>query len=196
MQSISRFVRATVLGGVFFLLPLALLIFVLRSVVNRVEKWIGPIVSAIDTQAVGGVAVATLVACLLIVIVCFLAGLAASTAPAKRLMAWLEDVLLGKLPPYRMLKGMMQGLTSLETSTDMKPALARIEDAWQLAFVVERLDDGLLTVFVPQAPTPMSGSVYYLTADRVRVLDIPVARALLCVKHMGLGSKELLAGRI
>ena len=52
----------------------------------------------------------------------------------------------------------------------MSVALARIEDAWMLSFVVERHASGLLTVFVPSAPTPAAGSVYYLTEDRVQHL--------------------------
>jgi uncharacterized membrane protein len=37
--------------------------------------------------------------------------------------------------------------------------LARIEDSWQIAFLVERLEGGHVAVFMPGVPNPLSGSV-------------------------------------
>jgi uncharacterized membrane protein len=48
-----------------------------------------------------------------------------------------------------------------------------MDDAWQLAFLVERLAGGHFAVFVPDVPTPNTGAVYFLTEDRVRLVDIP-----------------------
>ena len=39
-----------------------------------------------------------------------------------------------------------------------KPALAEIEEALVPAFIIEELDDGSFTVFVPSAPTPVAGA--------------------------------------
>jgi uncharacterized membrane protein len=74
-------------------------------------------------------------------------------------------------------------------------ALARIEDAWVLSFVVERHPSGLFTVFVPSAPTPAAGSIYYLTAERLKLLDVPVSTAVGCIMRLGIGSHELLDSR-
>jgi hypothetical protein len=74
-------------------------------------------------------------------------------------------------------------------------ALARIEDAWVLSFVVERHPSGLFTVFVPSAPTPAAGSIYYLTAERLKLLDVSVSTAVGCIMRLGIGSHELLDSR-
>jgi uncharacterized membrane protein len=74
-------------------------------------------------------------------------------------------------------------------------ALARIEDAWMLSFVVERHQSGLLTVFVPSATTPAAGSIYYLTEERVKLLDVPVSIAMGCIMRLGIGSHELFDNR-
>jgi uncharacterized membrane protein len=47
---------------------------------------------------------------------------------------------------------------------------------------------------LPQAPTPLAGNVMYLPADRVRPLDISMVKAMAIVKHMGVGSGEVLRG--
>ena len=76
----------------------------------------------------------------------------------------------------------------------MQPALVSIEDGWQIAYLLEPLENGWVTVFLPQAPTPMSGNVMYLPADRVRPLNITMVQAMAIVKHIGVGSAETLRG--
>jgi uncharacterized membrane protein len=74
-----------------------------------------------------------------------------------------------------------------------KPVLAEIEDALVSAFIVEELDDGRLTVFVPSVPTPLAGAVYILSRERVHLVDIPFTEAIKSVSRWGSGSKDLVA---
>jgi uncharacterized membrane protein len=74
-----------------------------------------------------------------------------------------------------------------------KPVLAEIEDALVSAFIVEELDDGRLTVFVPSVPTPLAGAVYILSRERVLLVDIPYTEAIKSVSRWGSGSKDLVA---
>jgi uncharacterized membrane protein len=48
----------------------------------------------------------------------------------------------------------------------------------------------MTTVFVPSAPTPAAGSIYDLTEDRLKLLDVPVSAALGCIMRLGVGSHE------
>ena len=73
------------------------------------------------------------------------------------------------------------------------PALAEIEDALVPAFIIEELEDGRFTVFVPSIPTPLAGAVYVLSRDRVHPLDIPFTQAIQTVSRWGSGAKELVA---
>jgi uncharacterized membrane protein len=74
-----------------------------------------------------------------------------------------------------------------------KPALAEIEEALVPAFIIEELDDGRFTVFVPAAPTPFSGSIYVLTPERVHPVDVPFTHAIKLLSQWGCGTKELVA---
>jgi uncharacterized membrane protein len=74
-----------------------------------------------------------------------------------------------------------------------KPALAEIEEALVPAFIIEELEDGRFTVFVPSVPTPFAGAVYVLTPERVHPVDVPFTHALRSVSRWGSGSKELVA---
>jgi len=61
------------------------------------------------------------------------------------------------------------------------------------AFVVEELDDGRFTVFVPSVPTPFAGAVYILNRERVHLINIPFTQAIQSVSRWGSGSKDLVA---
>ena len=74
--------------------------------------------------------------------------------------------------------------------------LARIEDAWQIAFLIERIDGGHVAVFIPGAPSPWSGSVFVMTEDRIRPLDVPLKAVIQCIERLGAGSNSLLGGNI
>jgi uncharacterized membrane protein len=74
-----------------------------------------------------------------------------------------------------------------------KPALAEIEEALVPAFIIEALDNGSFTVFVPAAPTPFTGSIYILTPERVHPVDVPFTSVIKSLSHWGSGSKELVA---
>ena len=47
-------------------------------------------------------------------------------------------------------------------------------------------------MFVPDAPNPLSGSVFFMGPERVRRTDVPVAAALKCLRQLGAGSHALL----
>jgi uncharacterized membrane protein len=96
------------------------------------------------------------------------------------------------VPGFTFFKTIAQGIAGLEVESELAVALARIEDAWVISFVVERHASGLFTVFVPSAPTPAAGSIYYLTADRLRMLNVPVSAAVACIMRLGVGSRDLL----
>jgi uncharacterized membrane protein len=128
----------------------------------------------------------------MLIVIAIIAGIIAGTAIGKRLMRWTENSFLGGLPQYRLMKSVGEGLVQIESSGSLKPALVNIEDGWQLGYWIEQLQNGWVAVFLPQAPTPMSGNIMYLPANRVRFLDITMVEAMGIVKHMGTGSAKAL----
>jgi uncharacterized membrane protein len=191
--ALSKFLKATIVGGLLFLLPLALILIVLRRALQVAGKVAEPI-SAVLPDALAGAVTATILAVLVLVLISFLAGLVARTRAGRRTMRLVENSLLGGIPQYQLVKGMAEGLAQVENAEGVKPALVNIEDGWQIGYLLEPLENDWVTVFLPQAPTPMSGTVMYLPAHRVRPLDIPMVKAVSIVKHIGVGSGAALQG--
>jgi hypothetical protein len=116
----------------------------------------------------------------------------AQTPLGKRFSRRIEELILGKIPGYTLLRGIIGDPENISGNRELKVALARIDDAWLLSFIVEELPDGMLAVFVPSAPTPTAGNVYMMTEQQVRRLDVPVAAATKCIMQLGVGAGKLL----
>ena len=80
-----------------------------------------------------------------------------------------------------------------ESRDAWQPALVEIEEALVPAFIIEELEDGRFTVFVPSVPTPFAGAVYVLSRDRVHPLDVAFTQAVQAVSRWGSGTKDLVA---
>lgn len=68
------------------------------------------------------------------------------------------------------------------------PALVEIEEAFVPALIIEELEDGSYTVFVPSVPTPMAGALYILARERVHPVDLPIGAALTVFSKWGAGT--------
>jgi len=194
MKAMKEFLKNTIVGGLVFLVPLGLILLVLKQLMGLATKLAAPIAAQLPVSRFAGVAIVTLVAASVLLLMAFLAGMLARTGPGRRLSAWFEESILGSLPQYRMAKSMAEGFAHLESGTGMRPVLLRGDEGWQLAYLIEELPEDWVTVFVPQAPTPMSGNVMYVAAHRLRRLPIAMPVAMKLVKRIGVGSADSLRG--
>ena len=192
--SLTGFLKATIAGGLLFLLPVVVIVIVLKHAMQLAVKVAKPVSDLLPMEAVIGVRGETCLAVLLLIFVSLVAGLVARTNAGKRIMRWSENSLLGGLPQYRLVKSMAEGLARVDSAESVHPALVSIEGGWQIGYLLEPLENGWVTVFLPQAPTPMTGNVMYLPADRVRPLGITMVQAMAIVKRMGVGSAKALHG--
>ena len=193
----KEFIKTTIIGGTLFLLPVALIVFVLSYALRLVKRVAVPISNSLHLDQWGdiaGIGAATLLSVLILVVISFAAGIVARTGVGRRITGWSETSILGRLPQYRLMKSMAEGLAHIESASGLKPALVSIEDGWQIGYVLEQLENGWVAVFLPQAPTPMSGNVMYFPADRVQLLGITMVQAISIVKAIGVGSAAALRG--
>jgi len=189
------FLKTTFLGGVLFLAPVVVLIALFEKALGYAQKAVVPLADALFKGTFAHVFVSDLLAFGLLLVLCFLAGLAAKTAFARKSVDALEKKVLGKVPFYDSTKSKV--LATLQSQSQegetMRPVLARFEDSWQIAFEVERIPGGITTVYVPGAPDPWSGSVCFMTEDRIQAIDPAMSPVLKTLKDLGKGSNKQLS---
>ena len=194
MSGVIRSFRDTLVRGILWLVPVMLFGMLVAKAIGMLRQVVAPIAEPLGT--LGGVSAPALVAVLLLVVVCLLAGLIARTRGALGITNWLERTVLTRIPGYSYVKGMGESMAGVEGAIAYQPVLARIEDAWQLGIIVETIEPGQYAVFVPGAPNPWSGSVYFMAEDRVRKLQMTFGQMQGCLKRLGIGSSTLLQGKL
>jgi uncharacterized membrane protein len=184
--------KTTCLGGIIFLVPIVLFIAVLDQALTIVASLAAPIAAVFPVSSIGDLAIVHIVALLILVFVCFLAGLAARTAIAGRVVQSLEANILDKIPAYALMKMKAGSMLSVEDAGNMVPVLIQFDDYWQMGFEVEKLDEEKSLVFLPGAPDPWSGSVRLVLSDRITPLDTNITAVTIMMKALGKGSSRAL----
>jgi len=189
MKQVGKFVLSALISGLLLVAPAYLAILLLLKGMQSVVGLVRPFAMLLPDW----VPAEHFLSLLLILAICFLIGVAVRTSAGQALREKIEDTLFDRLPGYALLRGLTQRLAGTGEANVWKPALAEIEDALVPAFIVEELEDGRLTVFVPSVPTPFAGAVYVLARERVHPLEVPFTQALKSISRWGSGSKELVA---
>ena len=189
--------KTTIIGGTLFLLPVGAILFILSFALRLVKRVAVPISSSLHLDQLGsatGIGAATLLSILMLVLISFAAGIVARTTVGRRISQWSEHSLLARFPQYQLMKSVAEGLAHIDSASGLKPALVSVEDGWQIGYLLEQLENDWVAVFLPQAPTPRSGNIMYLPANRVRPLGITMVQAISIVKAIGVGSGAALRG--
>jgi uncharacterized membrane protein len=187
MRRIAEFSKTTLIGGLLIVLPLYLAILLLAKTVSGLLSLLSPITGAIPDD----VGLRPVIAALILIAICFLAGLAVRTGPGLRAKNAIERTVLERIPGYSLLRGLTGRLTGTREDATFAVALVEIEEALVPAFIVEENRDGSFTVFVPSVPTPAAGSVYILAAARVHRVDVSFATAVQVISKWGTGAGAL-----
>lgn len=194
MKRLIGILRATIVGGVLFLAPFVVLIIILNRALILIRKVVTPLSERLPVESLIGLETPGVLAFIILILVCLTAGLFARSAVAKKMVTWLEDTILSNLPGYSLIKKFSAEVAGVDTAQGYEAVLAGFDDAWQVGFLVERISEGRVVVFIPDAPNPWSGGVYIFNEDRVTPLDATSASVVNCLRKLGSGANRLLKG--
>ena len=190
MKRYWDFVLKAILSGVLVVVPVYLAALLVLRILQSLAGLVQPIAGLLpDWLPAGG----NLLALLLLLTFCFLIGAALRTPTGRAVRERMESSVFEKIPGYGLFRSLTRQVAGVSYGNVWKPCLAEIEEALVPAFIIEELDDGGFTVFVPSVPTPLAGAVYILVRERVHPLDVPFGQAIKAVARWGSGSKELVA---
>jgi uncharacterized membrane protein len=189
MKYVREFITSTIVGGLFIVVPVYLATLLMLKGMKSVASLVRPLAVLVPDW----IPAERLFSLILVISLCFLVGLVVRTQSGQVVRERMEKVFFDRLPGYSLLRSLTQRMAGDSDENAWQPALVEIEDALVPAFIIEELNDGRLTVFVPSVPTPLAGAVYILRRERVHILDVPFTQAIRSVSRWGSGSKDLVA---
>jgi uncharacterized membrane protein len=189
MKRFQHFIVTSVIAGFLVLAPLYLAILILLKAMASLVGLIKPFAALLPEW----MPAENLLALLMVLLACLVVGAALRTRSGRAARERVERSLFERIPGYAVFKSLTLRLAGQGEEEAWRPAFAEIEDALVPAFIIEDLEDGRYTVFVPSVPTPFAGAVYVLPRERVHPLDVPFTQALKPISRWGAGCKDLIA---
>src|SRR4030095_3824458 len=184
---IANFFRITIAGGILFLIPVGVIIFIMAKTISFLYDVSRPITARLPFRNVAGVGVNTLMSIILLLLICFLAGIFMRTKFAKKIIQWLEDRVLVFVPGYSYIRARSTDWFSNEKTNTWKPATIFVDDNEVICFVIDETGD-YCSIFLPAAPVPSSGSICVREKKNVTFLPINVAEAVSMIRQFGKGA--------
>ena len=191
MNSLRKFIINTLTGGVFFLLPITVVLIILKKIHEALRLILKPVAARLPDDMMGFDGPQTM-AVLVLVIICFMSGLLFRSRKLRTFIEKLEDNFLSAIPGYTFVTNMVADKLNYKDDDAFKPVLVPQGESLAFGFLIEE-SDGLSSVYVPGAPDFKSGSLQIFTSNQVERLDVPPIEVSRSLKRLGRDSLALVA---
>ncbi len=177
-------------GIIQFLLPIIILIFIFEKALSITQSIIQPLKSHLPEHRIFGVGMFTLISILIIVIVCYVAGLLSDRKYIKAFLNFIENNLLVFIPGYSMLKSSADA-TVENANNNWKVVMINEDDDWSFGIEVEKHPDGYSMIFFPEPPDAKSGDMKLMQEAKFKRINFPVNKLEKIIRNYGHGSTEI-----
>lgn len=187
------FLKTTAIGGLIFLLPLLVIIALLGYVYEIVLVIYEPLKEWMPFDSPLLLALLFLAAIGILLLLCFICGLAARRAIARRFTEKIEKQLVMVFPKYAIYKDIVAGnLGGDDLAPTLKPITLQLDDMIRIAYEAGRTARGLVIVYLPGSPDPWIGSVALVEPHRVTPLAVDFNETAAICERLGRDSTRLL----
>lgn len=196
MRGLAEILKSLLVGGIVFLLPIGVVLVVLGKLL-AISRQVAATLKASLFPGTESPALLLTLAVLILVLFALAAGIFARTSAGRALFAWLEGAVLARLPIYTILRQMIAdmsgGIDRLGEGGETRVVLVAFDDQSQLGFLVDETADGRSVVYLPGAPSALSGTVAIVEPDRVTETDLKAAQVMGGMRRLGAGLARLMA---
>ncbi|NHE58060.1 DUF502 domain-containing protein [Cyclobacterium plantarum] len=188
----SFFIK-TLLNGLFLILPMIIILFLLSIIFKFVFNLVSPISALLDNNSESPALFVNVLALLILIGIIFVIGLILTNGRSKRIFKVFEYRYLLQIPLYSTIQETIAQFTGLKKMPFSQVVLVDAFNTGVLltGFVTEAVSDDMYTIFVPTAPNPMNGNIYHVPACQLKFLDIEPEKAMRSIVGMGTGSSIL-----
>lgn len=194
MKKIIENLRDTFIAGLIFLLPLLVLFVLLTKVFQFLTGFTGKIAAWFGLKSFIGISGGTIVGAISVIILCIFCGYLVRIAFFKAASKWLDKKLAASIPGYSVYREMaMSKLDEKEEALPYETAVwVTLDDMQQPGFLIEKMPDGRLVIFIPTAGNPKEGSVFTMAPGKVQQCpDIDMKQLKMAISNIGIGLSKL-----
>ena len=189
-------IRTTFMGGFLVVMPSYLALLVLDQLIKGLVAVLIGLIKPITTLlGVDERAIALPTGLLVFLLICLIAGFVLKTSYSN-LIKKIVEPFLKQIPGYLLLRSITNRVARLETDEKMAVGfveLVKNQQSLSAAFIIEKHDNGMYTVFIPIVPTPTVGNMYVVPEHRLFIVDVPFLDMVKFITKWGESSPALQA---
>lgn len=209
LKTTKDFLKNLMLGGLTAILPLALLIFLFKWIINKVILVLKPIVALFNVENPYMHAALYLIVLAAIVFIFVVIGALIRTRFGRFVDDEFEEKIIKKIPGYTIIKDTVKQFFGGGNSFFSEVVLVKLFDSktYMTGFITDCVivdkkhihnegdtyikENRYYTVFVPTGPNPTSGNIYHVREKDMTKVDISVEEAMKTIISCGSGSAKL-----
>ncbi|PTX43264.1 putative membrane protein [Christiangramia gaetbulicola] len=186
MSAFKNPVRTLILGGILFLFPIVILIAVILKALHLVGPVVRKIADFLGIDTIFGTATIGLLGILFILIICFISGYLIHLGLLKKWNSTFEDAVYTLFPSLRRLK--FRFFSEEDDSGDnWISILLKRDKSFHIAFITFKSENGILSIFIPDAPEISNGEVILVPEAECIYKHIPRQEAMKLLVSFGKG---------
>ena len=185
----TQFLRETIKGGIFFVIPLTVILVILAKAHAVLKELTAPIASLLPNNILG-INGGFLIALCSLILVCFLGGLFVKSERVKHRISAIEDNFLSRIPGYSFIKAVASD-TLEDGKNPMQAVMVPDDKAYGFGLIIER-SGSLCTIYIPGAPNASSGEVKLFDIKDVVLIDVKAKDVLTSLSRLGKGGNQWL----
>jgi uncharacterized membrane protein len=189
MNKITRILNDMIRGGLFFLIPMFVIIFLINKIWDKIMSLSKSLAGLFGIQQTMEGGLGAIITISVILLICLISGMLMRVVLIKNLRNKLDAFLEKKIPGYGVYKLTMEKKFSKEDAPSRPVVLLTIDGISQPGVVVEEINDGRMIIYVPTQSALAGGRVYLVNSDAITKLDITESKlqTILSAQGKGLG---------
>jgi len=186
MSLLSRPTKSIIIGGLFFIIPLLLLVVLVKHAFAILKPIVRKIVDTFEIHSVFGAATLTVFTILILVFLCYLSGLLLKKGLISDWGEKMDDTLFLLFPSLQMLKYKIAGESSNEVKgSHWKPILLNEDPHYTIAFITKEHENGFLSIYIPDAPKMDAGEIRLVHKSKCEHKAISMKAAMQAISSFG-----------
>jgi len=175
VKKIIKLITDTVMGGLFFLIPLFVLIILVNKISSKIIGAANSLAELFGLQKAMDGWMGAIITIGIILLICLISGVLLRVALLNALRNKLDAFLDKKIPGYGFYKSTMEQKIKKEDAPSRPVVLLTIDGVSQPGVVIEQFADGRKVVFVSSHHESTNGNVYVV--DTTAIIELPTTES-------------------
>ncbi|WP_228850389.1 DUF502 domain-containing protein [Aegicerativicinus sediminis] len=178
--------RPLVIGGLFFLIPILLFIFLIRHTLAILKPMVSKFLVFLDIQTVIGAYTVTILTVFVLILIAYISGVLIKKGIIHNWNNDIENQLFMLFPSLQMMKyKYLKEEDQLGNNNYWKAILLKEDTYYVIAFITHKDETGNISVLIPDAPRMGGGEIRYYKDSECIYIPISMQAAMRALNSFG-----------